>query len=158
MMMASTIGELWTAVGSLGTAIAVIVAAIQIWYATRQEKTEFEDSLAKEYREILGALPPSVLLQDPAANNAAESHFVVLYRYLDLSNEQTFLRSKGRIRASTWNDWCLGIRTNLDRHGFKEAWEKVKGKSFDDLLNLDSNGYRDPRQPFYARWWPRRRR
>lgn len=153
-MDSSKLGELWSAVGSLATAVAVIVAAIQIWYATRQEKTEFEDSLAKEYREILGALPPSVLLQDPTAEQAADSHFVVLYRYLDLCNEQTFLRSKGRIRASTWTDWSLGIRSNLDKHGFKEAWLKVRGKSFDDLNDLIANDYRDPRQ----RWWRRRRR
>lgn len=133
--------------------MAVIVAAIQIWYATRQEKTEFEDSLAKEYREILGQLPESVLLQTDDAKAAADSHLIPLYRYLDLSNEQAFLREKGRVRETTWNDWCDGIRSNLRRPGFKEAWMKVEGKSFDELRRLIADDYRDPRKPWYSRWW-----
>lgn len=147
--------EVWTAVGSIGTAIAVIVAAIQIRYATRQEKTEFEDSLAKEYRELLGQLSRSILLQDTVTDRDTNEKFVILYRYLDLSNEQVLLREKGRITKVTWNDWCAGIRSNLEKDGFKDVWNSVKGKSFDDLKRLQDTDFVDPRRPWYVRLFSR---
>jgi hypothetical protein len=138
----------WTAIGSFATALTVGAAAVQIYYATRQEKTEFEDGLTKEYREIVGQLPKSILLQDPGWNAAADEHFPLLYRYLDLCNEQVFLRKKGRIRKSTWGDWCAGIRSNLEKPAFREAWELVRSRtrSFDELRWLEATEFRiDPR-------------
>lgn len=139
----------WTAIGSFATAVTVGVAAVQIYYATRQEKTEFEDSLSREYREIVAQLPTAVLLQQEAAKDAADTHFPLFYRYIDLSNEQIFLRKKGRIRKSTWRDWRDGIRSNLQKPGYREAWERVKNEtdSFVELRWLEAREFEvDPKR------------
>ena len=138
----------WNAIGSCATALAVGVAAVQIYYATRQEKTEFEDALTKEYREILVQLPTAVLLQREGAEEEVDRCFPLFYRYIDLCNEQVFLRRKGRIRKSTWGDWCEGIQSNLQKRGFREAWERIKLEttSFEELRWLEASRYQiDPK-------------
>lgn len=132
--------ELWTAIGSAATAITVGVLAIQVWLATKQEKTEFEDGLVKEYRELLGRLPPDVLLQASGADAFARECMREFYRYFDLCNEQIFLRQKGRVRKGTWQEWQIGIRANMLRPGFRAAWAIVEQttNSFAELRCLQS--------------------
>lgn len=137
----------WTAVGSFATALTVGAAAVQIYFATRQEKTEFEDSLAREYREIIARLPLEVLLQRESAQEKVDECFPLFYRYVDLCNEQVFLRRKRRIRKSTWDDWRSGIQSNLQKAGYRQAWERIKGEtaSFDELRWLEETRFRvDP--------------
>lgn len=74
--------------------------------------------------------------------------FPALLSYIDLSNEQVFLRMNGRIRRATWNDWREGIKSNLRRPAFAKAWSAVKDKtnSFSELRRLESTCFRkDPR-------------
>ena len=44
-------------IASVATAIGVLIAAWQLWEARRQGRTEFEDGLAREYREIAQRIP-----------------------------------------------------------------------------------------------------
>jgi len=140
--------EFWTAIGSAATAVAVGFTALQIAWATRQERTQFEDNLVKEYRELLGGLPIEALLQEPEADTdeVITRHLPQFYRYFDLCNEQVFLRQKNRIRRETWIEWREGIVANLERPGFRGAWRKVQGQtgSFADLRCLCENPEMDP--------------
>ncbi|MEO8217023.1 MAG: hypothetical protein ABI718_08065 [Acidobacteriota bacterium] len=119
----------WTAVGSFATALMVGAAAIQIWLGTKQAKIKFEDGLVKEYRDLLAQMPVDVLLQKESALEYAESHLALFYRYIDLCNEQVFLRTKGRIQDDTWQEWRAGILSNLSRPGFDAAWKAVQKKT-----------------------------
>jgi len=47
----------------------------------------------------------------------------------DLSNEQIYLRKKGRVRKDTWEDWKKGIQANLSKPAFLDVWNEVKDKS-----------------------------
>jgi len=47
----------WGAVGSIGTALAVLVAAWQVRRNTQQARTDFEDDLSREYRELARSIP-----------------------------------------------------------------------------------------------------
>jgi hypothetical protein len=53
--------EILTAVSNVATAFAVVVAAWQLWLNRRQGVTNFEDSFAKEYRELASRLPTKAL-------------------------------------------------------------------------------------------------
>ncbi|HYK00156.1 MAG TPA: hypothetical protein VE974_00230 [Thermoanaerobaculia bacterium] len=145
--------EFWTAVGSTATAVALAFTAVQIALATRQERTQFEDSLVKEYRELLGSLPREALVQHPAADadECVATYLPQFYRYFDLCNEQVFLRQKGRIGDATWAEWRDGMLTNLQRPGYRAAWRKVQSStsSFTDLRCLCANRELDPRS---RRW------
>ena len=98
----STISNVITACGVIVTAVGVVVAAWQLWLAHRQCVTNFEDSLAREYRELAATLPTKALLGEQLTEQEYREHFDEFYRYFDLSNEQAFLHQCGRVRRSTW--------------------------------------------------------
>ena len=125
-----------TAVSSVATAVGVLVAAWQLWLAHRQSITAFEDSLAREYRELAAMLPTKALLGEPLTEQEYREHFDDFYRYFDLSNEQAFLHQCGRIRRCTWQFWRDGIASNLTRPAFTCAWREVCSRTNSDFSEL----------------------
>jgi hypothetical protein len=53
----------------------------------------------------------------------------VFYRYIDLTNQQVFLRRQGRITSETWHNWCEGIAHHFGRPAFRDAWEQIRDKA-----------------------------
>jgi hypothetical protein len=144
----------WSAIGSIGTTVAVLVAAWQVRKGTQQAQTNFEDQLSREYRDLARCIPVSAFLDAEMQEAEFKDAFPVLYRYLDLSNEQAFLRKNGRVRLSTWGNWCDGIHSTLKLHAFDKAWSLVKEKRpsshFEELRKLTGPKY-DPRSQV-TRW------
>jgi hypothetical protein len=69
-----------------------------------------------------------------------------LYRYIDLCNEQVFLRQNARVCEATWVFWRDGIKSNLARPAFKKAWEDFKiavPSSFGELRQLEKTDFKD---------------
>lgn len=128
--------ELLSAIASIATAVGVCVAARQLSLAKQQAATSFEDSFAKEYRELASTLPTKALLGDPLDDEEHSAHFDEMYHYFDLCNQQTFLHQKGRISDQTWTFWQDGIRTNLNRPAFKRAWSEIAAKANNDFSEL----------------------
>jgi hypothetical protein len=129
---------------SAGTAIGVAFAGWQLFLTHRQATTSFEDSVAREYRSIAQRLPVSALLGESLPEKEFAGAMDEFYHYIDLSNEQTFLRTKGRISWSTWSNWCDGIRTNFSKPAFSAAWEHIKLKapeSFQELRRLEAERF-----------------
>lgn len=135
----------WSVVGSIGTALAVLVAAWQVRKSTEQARTNFEDELAQEYRQLARDIPVEALLGAELSSERFDSAFSTLYHYLDLTNQQVFLRMNGRIRRSTWSDWRDGIRSNLSKPAFATAWQQVKSRSdnFHELRRLEDSRFED---------------
>lgn len=133
---------------------AIVVAVGTVWLTYRQVKlrkeqatTSFEDELSREYRELARDLPVKVLLGDELDESEFEENFQELYYYIDLSNEQVFLRFEGRVSKETWENWQAGIESNLNRPAFREAWEQIKARSesFDELRRLERKNFQtDP--------------
>lgn len=146
----------WTAVGSIGAAIGVFFAVWQLRQASEHARTDFEDDLAREYRELSRQIPTTALLGGELGDEEFTNAFPALFQYIDLSNEQVTLRMNGRVRATTWHEWCEGIASNLERPAFARAWREAKDKSqsFSELRKLEDSGFKDdPRM-----WLPWRRR
>lgn len=144
--------------GTIATALAVFVAAIEVRRNTNQARTDFEDGLNREYREILRCIPVEVHLgEEVTASERWPECLARIYQYLDLTNEQIFLRQMGRVSRATWRQWVEGIQATLDQPAFEKAWREVKAKApgrFSELQRLEASGFReDPR-----RWMPVRRR
>jgi len=132
-MFASEVLQL---IANAATAVGVVAVAVQIWLATRQSKTEFEDRLSEEYRELMKDLPVDAFLgKQISVDGELLRHF---FRYFDMTNTQIFLRQRKRIRRSTWNDWVEGIRDNLKLPAFVEAWRLISPQttSFAELREL----------------------
>ena len=69
---------------------------------------------------------------------------------MDLTNEQVFIRTQGRVTDSTWKNWTDGIRTTLSKPAFALAWTEIKERSkssFEELKKLETDGFvTDPRK------------
>ena len=127
-----------SALASIATAAAVIVAAWQLVLSKRQAVTAFEDSLAKEYRDIAASLPVKALLGETLSEPEYSDKFDDFYRYFDLCNQQVFLRQTGRVSNRTWEFWQEGIASNLKRPAFERAWAEVARRSNGDFSELRS--------------------
>ena len=123
-------------IANLATAAAVIFAALQIRLSKKQAATSFEDSLAKEYRELAARLPTKALLGEPLSDKEHADSFDEMYHYFDLCNEQVFLAEAGRISRATWKFWRDGITANIRRPAFERAWSEIAARSNRDFSEL----------------------
>jgi len=124
----------------------VVVAAWQIREAKKQAVTDFEDDLDREYREIINKIPVKALLGEELNEQEYQEALTYLYQYVDLSNNQVFLRQAGRVSGKTWVFWRDGIKSNLSREPFRRAWKEIKEKaqpSFSELKRLENSDFRD---------------
>ena len=141
--------ELIQSIASIATAIGVAIAAWQLLVSRRQSQLEFEDSFAEQYRRITLALPLEALLGRPLDGPALEASLRMFYNYFDLSNEQAFLATNGRLRKETWANWREGIEQHLARPAFAQAWQCLAPDldgSFDDLKTLLPSALRESDQ------------
>ena len=136
------------AAASVVTAVGVFFAWFQLMSTKNQAITDFEDDLAREYRELTQTIPVPAFLGKELGDADAADALPAFYRYVDLSNEQIFLRQQGRIREETWRNWVVGIKTNLARPAFRAAWEQIKQESdsdFGELRKLEGDSFQgDP--------------
>ena len=119
---------------SLATALGVGIAAWQIWRNAEQTKTSFEDSLAKEYRELMRSVSYKALVGKAVSAEEAEQSREAIYNYLDFCNQQVYLRINKRIRCATWAEWQAGMKINLRLPLFAEVAEEV----FEELPEIFS--------------------
>ena len=144
------VGAVATAAGTLVTAFGVLFGAWQIRISKKQSQAEFEDGFDQQYRALTIDLPVDVLIGgNPEKKDKARVRELI-YNYLDLSNEQIYLRAKGRITRHTWNSWSSGIEAHLKRPTFQRVFEEIKHSSgFTYLERLVDNSYNsDPRSWF----------
>jgi len=129
---------------SIATAIGIAIATWQIWQNRRLGQTEFEDSIDQQYRDIVMKIPVDALIGKKIRDHKKECAREVIYNYLDLCNEQVYLRNEHRICKSRWEDWSQGIKSNLEKPVFREVFEEVKRESkgeFSWLNKLEASGF-----------------
>jgi hypothetical protein len=144
-----TVIDVVQTVAFLATAGGVTCAWRQLRATREQARTDFEDALTREYRSIARDIPTKAFLGEDLPDWQQEATLDEFFHYFDLSNEQVFLRTKGRISEATWIEWRDGMRQNLALPAFKRAWNKVKTSmrdSFQELRRLEESGFEeDPR-------------
>ncbi len=141
----------WNVVASGATAIGVVLIFWQIRLAAELARSQFEDSINEQFRGLAKEIPVDALIGRTVPPYQWSHTREIIYNYLDLSNEQVFLRMKKRVRKDPWHDWCAGISENLQKPAFQDVWREVKEAApgtFTFLERLEENGYSiDP-----ARW------
>lgn len=131
--MLGDVAAVIAAIGSIGTAVAVIVGFHQLRQTERQAMTRFEDDLSREYRSILKDIPIEALYVD--GNVELDGDVLrAFYRYFDLSNEQLFQGREGRVSDATLEQWRDGIAGNLALPVFREAWHATAMRIPPDFL------------------------
>lgn len=126
-----------------------MVAVWQIIRNNIQQKTNFEDLLSKEYREITRRIPYTALVGDELKDDEKCKAYNEIFNYMDLCNEQIFLRKSGRVRKNTWVNWQEGMKTNFSLPVFENASSEVFYKlsnNFEELKKVKESGYNtDPK-------------
>lgn len=135
--------EMISAVANVVMAIGVLLAFGQLLVTKKIAQLQFEDGLAKEYRDLAARIPTKVFYGVNLSDEQFELTRDEFFRYIDLCNEQVSLRARGRISLRVWKFWCDGIRYNLSLPAFARAWEEVKFRtdSFSELRNLELAGF-----------------
>lgn len=146
----------WQAVEAIASgvvALGVFVAVFQLWQSKGQNITAFEDGLSRQYREIFKTIPVKALLKEELTQDEITRAKGGIYFYLDLCNEQAFLRYKGRVTKSTWKDWSDGIRLNLSLPEFEKVWKEIKLKAppgiFGEFRRLEDSAFKDDPRSWY---------
>jgi hypothetical protein len=138
--------DIFTAISSAVTAIGVFLAWWQIRSAKQLNKTQFEYSLAREYRELIQRIPVKALLGEGLTEKEYQESLRYLYHYINLTNDQIFLRQQGRINSDTWVNWRDGIKAITSLPAFAKAWKEIKSKptiKFDELRRLEESSFVD---------------
>jgi hypothetical protein len=143
-------------VAAFATAIGVGFAAWALVQQRYQARAQFEDTIVQQYRELIKPrLLTNALLADLISNvpEGERERVQQVYLYLDLCNEQVFLRAIGRVSRSTWRvQWSEGIRGNVrDNPTIAADWQRIKDATHDfaELRRFESSGWSDPK-----RWEP----
>lgn len=138
----------------IATTIAVVFLGVQLWLGRSQSRTAFEDDLSQQYRRLIATQLQVALLSSLTNEQAREVEGY--YQYLDLCNEQTFLRMTGRVRKRTWREWSNGIQYVLEETPTGHAWAILREGiplQFKELQRLQDTGFEDPRS--WQPWWRR---
>ena len=106
--------------------------------------------MTKEYREIIRRIPYKAIIGDEISDDDSHKAFNEIYNYMDLCNEQIFLRKTGRVSANTWNNWQEGMLTNFSLKVFDRASQEIFSKlthNFTELKRVQDSGYKtDPKR------------
>lgn len=138
-----------SAVANVFTALGLVFALWQVRTTKNIAQLQFEDGLAREYRELASRIPTKAFLNVNLSDAQYKEAFDEFYRYVDLSNEQVSLRQRGRIGEQVWGSWRAGIEGNLGLPAFARAWEEIKSRteSFRELRRLEREGFKsDPKR------------
>jgi hypothetical protein len=121
----------------LGLPTTIYQLALSRW----QQRTAFEDTLTTAYRDLLRDIPIDAMCG--CVVDLDETSLRAFYRYFDLTNDELFLRRKGRVSASTWDEWVQGIKENMSLRAFHDAWAALNqdGRTFRELGRLIASDF-----------------
>jgi len=132
----------WNALSAIANAVTAAGVFLAIWQLRVTKSVaqlQFEDSLAKEYRDLAARIPTKAFYGAALSEVEHRDSRDEFFRYIDLSNEQIELRKRNRISKKVWASWCNGIEYNLSLPAFRKAWDEIKERtsSFEELRLLE---------------------
>ena len=90
----------WTAISAIANAITAVSVFLALWQLRVTKgiaQLQFEDSLAKEYRDLAARIPTRAFYGAELSDLEHKQTRDEFFRYIDLSNEQVALRRRNRI-------------------------------------------------------------
>lgn len=136
----------WNALSAIANAITAAGVFAALWQLRITKviaQLQFEDALAKEYRDLAARIPTKVFFGSSLSDSEHKETRDEFYRYVDLTNAQVSLRIQGRISQPVWQSWCEGIEYNLRLPAFAKAWSEIQDRtlSFQELRALERSGF-----------------
>ena len=142
-MISSTLpnwAEAATALLSVATLLAVVLAAVQIRHVNRQMHREFE----MQYLLRFWTLMDRRSMRYKRAGRPTRADEVLVHEYLDLSEDQCALRALGRVTDHTWAYWARDIRAMCSSKPMRGAMCRATPAEYLHLRRLAADSKYDP--------------
>lgn len=132
--------QIWTLVITGSGVLFALEGVIWQTVLTRQQiKLSFFADYTRRYQEIILHFPENINCKDFSFDKLKvediETYNTTLRymrAYFDLSSEEHYLASIGKIDSKIWNEWSDGIKFTFSKTAFRQAWK---------IVNLDSKFY-----------------
>jgi hypothetical protein len=126
---------------TIGILVAFCGIFIAIYFSRKQMKTlnnhlklDFFADYTKRYQEIMLNLPDDISQPDFNFKNLKKKERAKIYRYMrayfDLCSEEYELHLSNYIDENIWQNWEQGIKSNLAKKAFIQAWGHVSFNSY----------------------------
>lgn len=132
--------EAITAALSVATLLAVVLAAIQVRHVNRQMHRDLEMQYLLRFWTLMDRRSEKFML----AGRPTRSDRLILREYLGLSEDQSALRSLGRVTDHTWEYWGRDIRAMCASVPVKEEIYRSAHTDYPHLRRLLADKEYDP--------------
>lgn len=132
--------EALTALLSVATLVAVILAAVQIRHVNQQMHRELEMQYLLRFWALTDQLSRKLKLKGVPSR----ADKVVLREYLSLSEDQLSLRSLGRVTDHTWQYWRTDIRAMCSAVAVRGELQSMSMAACPHVRRLLSDSEYDP--------------
>lgn len=132
------------------TALAIVFAAWQLLFHSRQMHRDFELLYVQRYWELMDRRSAAFALEHEAT---AEDRLVIR-AYLQLCEDETDLRGLGRVTDNTWRFWARSIVDQCAAPAYARELEQLDQGTYPILRRLVSS--RAAYDPLAHRWFWRK--
>ena len=141
--------DAWSLILQVATLVAVIVAAWQLLFLSRQMHRDFEALYVQRYWTLMDQRTRGFVL----AGAPRRADRIVILSYLQLCEDEIDCRRIGRVTDSTWNFWRSAILAQVSEAPYADVLDSLPIDRFPQLRGLLSDtAIHDP----LAWKWPRR--
>lgn len=118
--------ETFSAIVQTLTALAIVFAAWQLLFHSRQMHRDFELLYVQRYWELMDRRSPEFALEQVPA----EADRVVIRAYLQLCEDEADLRRLGRVTDSTWRYWAQALVEQASSPAYAHELDRLDGEMY----------------------------
>lgn len=133
--------EVFSAIVQAFTALAIIFAAWQLMFHSRQMHRDFELLYVQRYWELMDRRSPEFALEhEPTPEDR-----LVIRAYLQLCEDEVDLRRLGRVTDSTWKFWSQSMVAQASAPAYARELSLVGAERYPLVRRLiESQATQDP--------------
>jgi hypothetical protein len=137
--------DVWSFALQLATLVAVLVAARQLVFQSRQMHRDFEALYVQRYWALMDRRSRRFAL----GGGLSRDDRITVRNYIQLCEDQIDCRRIGRVTDSTWVFWRGAIADQLQQPAYRTELDELSGETFPRVRELLNNpGQHDP-----LGWW-----
>lgn len=144
--------EWWSVILQAITVFAVAFAAFQLMFHSRQMHRDLEMAYVERYWSLMDGRSMAFVW----SQQVSEHDRVVIFKYLQLCEDELDLRQIARVTDNTWGFWSQSMYSQLDVAPYRDVLRSLDSAMFPHVRRLVEVGPRyDPLQK--STWWRRMR-
>lgn len=144
--------EWWSVILQAITVFAVAFAAFQLMFHSRQMHRDLEMAYVERYWSLMDERS----LEFVWSQQVSEPDRVVIFKYLQLCEDELDLRMIARVTDNTWGFWSQSMHSQIKAAPYQDVLRALDSTLFPHVRRLVEAGPQyDPLQK--STWWRRMR-